>query len=359
VPVKIIAEAGVNHNGSIEIAKQLIVAAKKAGADAVKFQTFNAAELVTANALQCAYQTLNTGQQESQLAMLKPLELNHQAHFELHKYCQKVGVEFLSSAFDVGSLQFLVKQLGLTTLKVASGELTNGPFLLQHALSGCDLILSTGMATLSEVQDALAIIAYGLLYPQSQNLPDSGAFLAAFHSAQGKALLKQKVTILHCTTEYPAPMKDINLRVLETLSREFGLQIGYSDHSAGFEVSIAAVAVGANVIEKHFTLDRSLPGPDHKASLEPDELTAMIGAIRNIEDALGTNIKQPTYNELSNLTLVRKSLVCTCNVQQGEIWHESMLTAKRPAGGMSPMRYWDLIGKPATRSYEAGSVIYD
>ncbi|GAA0857193.1 N-acetylneuraminate synthase [Aliiglaciecola litoralis] len=354
--VKIIAEAGVNHNGDIALAYKLIDAAKKAGADAVKFQTFTATDLVTAEAQQCDYQARNTQRVETQLAMLQRLELSRASHIELQQYCQKIGIEFLSSAFDSSSLCFLVDELNLNTLKIASGEITNGPFLLEHARTGCDLIISTGMSTLQEVQQALAVLAFGLTYSDDQQ-PCIKAFNEAFNSSEGQRLLKQKVTVLHCTTEYPAPMGDINLRAMDTLRDTFDLAVGYSDHSEGIAVSIAAVARDAQVIEKHFTLDKNMSGPDHKASLDPAELTTMVNAIRAIELALGDGVKKPFDAELQNQQHARKSLVCKSDIKRGDIFSSENVTVKRPGDGMSPSLYWQLLGKTATRDYLPGHKI--
>jgi N-acetylneuraminate synthase len=354
--VKIIAEAGVNHNGDLALAYQLIDAAKKAGADAVKFQTFTATELVTEEAQQCDYQARNTQQVETQLAMLQRLELSRSAHIELQQYCQKIGIEFLSSAFDPSSLRFLVDELNLKTLKIASGEITNGPFLLEHARTGCDLIISTGMSTLDEVQAALAVLAFGLISTEAQQ-PSMQAFSEAFHSSEGQLLLKQKVTVLHCTTEYPAPMSDINLKAMDTLRDTFDLAVGYSDHSEGIEVSIAAVARDAQVIEKHFTLDKNMTGPDHKASLDPVELATMVSAIRAVELALGDGVKRPFAAELQNRQHARKSLVCTQDIQQGDVFTSENVSAKRPANGLSPMFLWELMGTKANCHYKSGDMI--
>ena len=289
----IIAEAGVNHNGDETLAFQLVDAAYHAGADIVKFQTFKAKNLVTEDAVQAEYQVTNTQKQESQLAMLSRLELSYEVHHQLVKHCESLGIEFLSTAFDSESLDFLVNDLGLTRLKIPSGEITNAPLVLEHARTGCDLIVSTGMATLSEIEAVLGVIAFGYVADKVAE-PSELAFQQAYASEQGQKALKQKVTILHCTTEYPAPMAEINLKAIDTLGRAFELPAGYSDHSAGITISIAAVARGAVLIEKHFTLDQNMEGTDHKASLEPQEFTAMITAIRQVEVALGVGVKSPT-----------------------------------------------------------------
>ncbi|MDD4906083.1 MAG: N-acetylneuraminate synthase [Methylobacter tundripaludum] len=381
--VFIIAEAGVNHNGNLETARQLVDAAVAAGADAVKFQTFKAENLVTRYAGKAAYQKLTTAKDggsvaigrepmrptdadENQLTMLKRLELKYELHFQLLAYCQKLGIEFLSTAFDFESLDFLVRELGVETLKVPSGEITNGPFLLAHAQTGKPIILSTGMATLGEVETALGVLAFGYLAiagdtgsvgSLQQRQPSSSAFQKAYSSAQGQAVLREKVTLLHCTSEYPTPMENINLKAMDVLQQAFGLRVGYSDHSVGLVVPVAAVARGATVIEKHFTLDRTQQGPDHKVSLEPDELKAMVQGIRDVEKALGQGLKGPQSMELENQKVVRKSLVARCSISSGECFTETNLTIKRPGTGKSPMDYWALLGESSNRNYDADELI--
>lgn len=352
----IIAEAGVNHNGDITLAHELVDAAYQAGADIVKFQTFKAKHLVTASAKQADYQVVNTQQQESQLAMLSRLELSFEAHFALKLQCELLGIEFLSTAFDSESLAFLVNDLGLKRLKLPSGELTNAPLILEHARTGCELIVSTGMATLAEVEAALGVIAFGYTADLSTK-PSIAAFEHAFRSAQGQAALKQKVTLLHCTTEYPAPLAEINLRAMDTLSEQFQLPAGYSDHSEGITVPIAAVARGATVIEKHFTLDKTMAGPDHKASLNPEELSQMVAAVRGVELALGSGEKAPQGSEIKNMTVARKSLVANGTIAKGEVFSTHNIAIKRPGSGASPYRYWELIGKAAGRDYHEGDFI--
>jgi N-acetylneuraminate synthase len=347
----IIAEAGVNHNGNRELAFKLVDAAKAAGADIVKFQTFKAKKLASSLAKQAEYQVENTQKEESQLAMLKRLELPYELHYELIEHCKKIGIEFLSTAFDSESLSFLVNDLGLKTLKLPSGEITNAPLILEHARTGCDIILSTGMATLAEVEDALGVIAFGLTTANSTP-PSIAAFKEAYASIKGQCALKEKVTILHCTTEYPAPMNEINLKAMDTLGSSFGLRAGYSDHSEGITIPIAAVARGAVLIEKHFTLDKSMEGPDHKASLEPDELSAMVDAIRNVECALGTGVKTPTVSEVKNKAVARKSLVALTDIDKGDVLTIENLAVKRPGTGISPFQYWDLLGEQASKSYK-------
>ena len=352
----IIAEAGVNHNGEESLAYKLVDAAYNAGADIVKFQTFKAAKLVTANAKQADYQITNTQKEESQLAMLSRLELSFEFHLELVKYCATKGIEFLSTAFDSESLNFLVNDLKLKKLKIPSGDLTNSPLLLEHAQTGCDLIVSTGMATLAEIESALGVIAFGYIAQQEEK-PSIQAFEEAYYSELGQKLLKEKVTILHCTTEYPAPMLDINLRAMDTIASAFKLPVGYSDHSAGINVPIAAVARGARVIEKHFTLNKNLEGPDHKASLEPIELEAMVRGIREIELALGDGLKGPRPSEIGNKSVARKSLVAEKIITKGTVFNEANLSIKRPGSGLNPIHYWTLLGKEAKSDYKIGDLI--
>lgn len=354
----IIAEAGVNHNGEEKLAFELVDAAKKAGADIVKFQTFKAKKLVTTSAKQAEYQITNTGKQESQFEMLSRLELSYEAHSRLLKYCGELDIEFLSTAFDYESLKFLVDDLGLKRLKIPSGDITNAPLVLEHARTGCNLIVSTGMATLAEIETVLGVIAFG--YTAShEDVPSIDAFQAAYYSEKGQIALKDKVTILHCTTEYPAPLVDINLKAMDTLLNAFNLPVGYSDHSKGISIPIAAVARGAEVIEKHFTLDNNMEGPDHKASLEPDELKNMISAIRGIELALGDGIKGPRPSEIKNKAIARKSLVAAQTISVGEALSAENMEIKRPGDGVNPIYYWELLNKPSTRSYEVGELILE
>ena len=352
--VFIIAEAGVNHNGDRDKAFQLVDAAVAAGVDAVKFQTFKADSLVTKDATKAEYQKQTTNVEESQYSMLKRLELSHEIHNDLLQYCKSKNIQFLSTAFDLESLHFLVSDLGLETLKVPSGEITNGPLLLAHAQTGKNLIVSTGMTTIDEIEDALGVIAYGFTKKIS---PSKSAFQSAYHSEYGQEILRKKVTLLHCTTEYPAPFEDINLRAMQSMQEKFGLKIGYSDHSKGIAVPVAATAMGAVLIEKHFTLDKSLPGPDHKASLEPIELKSMVDSIRMIEKALGDGIKMPQSSEIKNRDIARKSLVASENIKKGGLFTEHNITLKRPGVGKSPMDYWDILGKESEHEYQAEDVL--
>ena len=357
-PVYIIAEAGVNHNGQRDLAFQLADAAVAAGADAVKFQTFKAEKLVTKSAIKADYQQKTTGGDESQYAMLKRLELDHQIHHELIQCCQEKGIEFLSTAFDAESLDFLANDLGVTRFKLPSGEITNGPLLLAHARFGRDIILSTGMATLAEVEEALGVIAFGLLHGQNtKQTPSRQAFHEAYSSAEGQKILKEKVTLLHCTTEYPAPDNEINLNAMITMRGAFGLQTGYSDHSEGITIPVAATAMGATLIEKHFTLDRELPGPDHQASLEPAELAEMIRSIRMVEQAMGDGVKSPTKSELRNRPIARKSLVAAEMIQAGDQYSEVNIAVKRPGTGITPMEYWEILGEQSLDSIGVDEII--
>ncbi len=355
--VYIIAEAGVNHNGSPELAKKLIEAAAKAGADAVKFQTFRAEKLASTAAQKAAYQQKTTDAGESQAEMLRKLELPLAAYPALISLCEEKGIDFLSTPFEAESLKFLTEECRLSRIKIPSGEVTNGPFLLEIARTGLPVILSTGMSTLGEVETALAVLAFGYLYEGAPR--DEEDFSRAYGKAQESGLLRDKVSLLHCTTEYPAPFDEVNLAAMDTMKKAFGLPVGYSDHTAGISIPLAAAARGATIIEKHFTLDKTLPGPDHKASLSPDELTAMVKGIRQIDKAIGNGRKAPTEMERGNLAVVRKSIVAKAAIQAGAVFSEDNLTIKRPATGMSPMRYWELLGKRAVRDYEADELIQE
>ncbi len=345
----IIAEAGVNHNGSLRLALQLIDAAAAAGADAVKFQTFVPEALVSRHAVKAVYQQQTTAADESQLDMLRTLALDHSQHLQLLAHCNMRGIEFMSSPFDIDSAHFLVDTLNVATLKVGSGEITNGPLLRMLARSGKPLILSTGMSNLCEIKAALALLAF--CYTDATTDPTPTTISNAYASDAGRQAVQHKVSLLHCTTEYPCPFVDVNLRAMDTLREAFGLTIGYSDHTLGITIPIAAVARGARIIEKHLTLDRTLPGPDHQASLEADELRAMIDGIREVEQALGHGRKEPAASEMKNRPIARKALVAARSIRAGEQFSADNLTAKRPANGMSPMQYWDALGRRAERDY--------
>ncbi|CAG1015725.1 partial N-acetylneuraminate synthase, partial [Anaerolineae bacterium] len=344
----IIAEAGVNHNGSLDLAKQLVEVAAEAGADAVKFQTFKADKLVSCSAPKAEYQTKSTDADESQHEMIRKLELDERSHESLIEHCRACSIQFLSTPFDLESVDLLAGRFDLPCIKIPSGDITNAPLLLKIAQTGKPVILSTGMSTLGEIEDALGVLAFGYL---SDSKPSIEAFLAAYCSCEGQAILQDKVTLLHCTTEYPAPIEDVSLKVMDTLRSAFGLPVGYSDHTEGIAVPIAAVARGAVIIEKHFTLDRNLPGPDHKASLEPTELKQLVAAIRIVERALGSGRKHPRPSELKNINVARKSLVASRTITAGESFAAENLAVKRPANGLSPMQYWDLLNRKARRDF--------
>ena len=329
--VFIIAEAGVNHNGSIVLAKKLVDVASEAGADAVKFQTFKAEKLVSKNAPKAHYQQESTDPTESQFEMIKKLELDVNAHKELMTYCKQKGIMFLSTPFDHASIE-LLNNLGLEIFKIPSGEITNLPYLRHIGSLKKRVIMSTGMADIGEIEDALDVLI-------TAGTP------------------KENITILHANTMYPTPMEDVNLRAMQIIACTFGCDVGYSDHTLGIEVPIAAVAMGAKVIEKHFTLDKTMEGPDHKASLEPDELKAMVQAIRNIEKALGTGIKKPSPSERPNIEVARKSIVAARPIKKGELFTEENLTIKRPGNGISPMRWDEIIGTEAQKDYKVDELI--
>ncbi|MEH6591048.1 MAG: N-acetylneuraminate synthase [Halioglobus sp.] len=329
--VLIIAEAGVNHNGSLAMAMELVDAAASAGADLVKFQTFSASRLVTAAAAKAEYQSKVSAGSESQLEMLQSLELSYDDHVKLIDHCRSKVIGFFSTGFDTQSVDLLVG-LGLDIMKIPSGEITNLPYLRHMGSLGKKLILSTGMASMGEIDEALIVL-------------------------ESAGTAREHITILHCTTEYPAPMAEINLRAMLTIRDAWNVPVGYSDHSEGIEVSIAAVAMGARIIEKHFTLDRNLPGPDHQASLEPAELQAMVQSIRNIELALGTGVKRPSQSEQKNKIAARKSLVAARAIAAGERFSEENLAVKRPGSGLSPMRWEEIVGRIAPRSFTVDELI--
>jgi N-acetylneuraminate synthase len=346
----IIAEAGVNHNGSLELALRLVDTAADAGADAVKFQTFRAVELATQQAQKADYQLRTTSADEGQFEMIRKLELSEEMHVAIVEHCKKRGIQFLSTPFDSASLRMLIERFGLQTIKLSSGDITNAPLLVDAARSAPHVILSTGMCGLKEVEAALGALAFGFTATESA-APGAAAFGAAYASGTGQQALRDRVTLLHCTTEYPAPLQEVNLRAMDTLAKAFALPVGYSDHTEGIHVAVAAVARGARMLEKHFTLDRTLPGPDHKASLEPDELTQMVTAIRQIETALGDGVKRPTASEWANRQIARKGIVAARAISKGEAFSAGNLAVKRPASGRSPFEYWDLIGRKAKHSY--------
>ena len=327
--VYIIAEAGVNHNGSLENAKKLVFVAKYAGVDAVKFQTFNTDSLVTKTAVKAEYQVHNTGNDNSQYEMLKSLELSQEDYKELKMLCDELGIEFMSTPFDLESIEQLEK-LNVNRFKLPSGEITNYPYLVKLAKTHKPIIMSSGMATVDDIEAAITV------------LKENGA---------------EDLSLLHCTTEYPAPFEEVNLKAMEYLKNRFGLKIGYSDHTKGIEVPIAAVAIGAEIIEKHFTLDKNMEGPDHKASLEPDELLAMVKAIRNVELSMGDGEKRPSKSETKNRVVARKSIVAKKRILKGEKFTEDNLTTKRPGIGISPMLWNEVIGKNAKNTFEVDELI--
>jgi N,N'-diacetyllegionaminate synthase len=329
--VFIIAEAGVNHNGSIELAKKLIDIASEAGVDAVKFQTFKSENLVSKNAQKADYQKETTDAKESQFEMIKKLELDIDTHYELISYCASKNIMFLSTPFDLDSIE-LLDNLKLNIFKIPSGEITNLPYLRKIGSLAKEVILSTGMANIGEIEDALDVLI------------EAGT-------------LKEKITVLHANTMYPTPMEDVNLRAMVTIGNTFDVAYGYSDHTLGIEVDIASVAMGATVIEKHFTLDKTLEGPDHKASLEPSELIEMVKAIRNIEKALGSSVKKPTKSETPNIAIARKSIVASSFIKKGELLSMNNLAIKRPGTGINPMRWDEVIGTVATKDYEIDELI--
>ncbi|MCI7711629.1 N-acetylneuraminate synthase [uncultured Helicobacter sp.] len=329
--VLIIAEAGVNHNGDIDIAKKLIDVAAESGADIVKFQTFKSENCVSKNAQKAEYQLQTTNKQESQLDMIKKLELDLETHNILISYCKQKNIEFLSTPFDMESVD-LLHNLGLKIFKIPSGEITNLPYLRKIGKYNKQVILSTGMANLGEIESAIAVLV------------DSGT-------------KRENITLLQCNTEYPTPFTDVNLKAMKSLKKAFRLPVGYSDHTPGIAIPLAAVGMGAKVIEKHFTLDKNMEGPDHKASLEPCELKAMVQGIREIELALGDGIKQTSASEAKNKPIARKSIVANCAIKKGEILSESNLYTKRPAGGISPMEWDKVIGTKAIRDFEPDEMI--
>ena len=327
--VYIIAEAGVNHNGSLETAMELVDVAFEAGANAVKFQSFHAESLVCSYAGKAEYQVRNTGAEENQLQMLKKLELSQNIQRKLMKYCEKKGITFLSSPFHIESV-YMLSKMGMETFKIPSGEITDLPYLRAVASVGKKIILSTGMSDMKEIEAALQVLKEGIA---------------------------SEIYILHCNTEYPTPLEDVNLRAMLAIKEKFGLPVGYSDHTVGIEVPIAAVALGASAIEKHFTLDRNMKGPDHRASLEPTELKQMIKAIRNIETALGDSEKRPSASEEKNRLIARKSIVARGVIKKGDIFSEDNITAKRPGTGISPMLWDEIIGRAAKRDFQMDEMI--
>lgn len=354
-PTVLVAEAGVNHNGSLAMALQLVDAAAESGADIVKFQTFKTESLVSKETPRAPYQTANTGVEGSQHEMLRALELSRDDHKVILERCRTRGIGFLSTPFDPASLWFLVKDLGLPLLKLGSSEVTNGPLLVDAGRSGSNIILSTGMATLADVRLALSAIAFGMLgqtlYPTARSLS------ASLSNASKSGLLRDRVTLLQCTTAYPTPPQDINLSAMRTMAETFKIPVGFSDHSEGYAITLAAVALGAVIVEKHLTLDRSLPGPDHLASIEPGTFAKMVRDVREVELSLGDGSKIAVASEMQNMPVARKSLVATVNIAIGAEFSEDNVAVMRPGTGRTPFDYWQVMGRAAKKGYEAGELI--
>lgn len=354
--VFIVAEAGVNHDGSLSKARDLVRAAAEAGADAVKFQTYAADQLVLPGTAKADYQVRGKSGGNDQLDMLRRLQLDHEAHQELAAFSRSLNVEFMSTAFDEASLRFLVEDIGVARLKVPSGEITNGPFLLQIARSGLPLIVSTGMSTLDEVREALGVLAYGMR-PEAAPGPSRQAFDAAFENEEDRHRLTARASLLQCTSSYPTPIEETNLRSMVTLGEAFGLPVGLSDHTQGTAAAVAATALGATVVEKHLTLDCDAEGPDHAASIEPPAFREMVAGIRAVEAALGSANKAPSAAELAMRPAARRSLVALTTIRQGDRFTEANLGARRPGSGLNPMHYWELLGREAGRDYAEGDFV--
>ena len=353
-----IAEAGVNHNGSMKNIIKMIDIASKSGADAIKFQTFKASNLATENAKKANYQLKTTNSKESHFNMLKKLELSEKDHFKIKDYCKRKGIKFLSTAFDFDSLNFLNKKINLDTFKIPSGEINNLPLLIEFGRTKKKIILSTGMSTLKEIDKAISYLAIGNILGRRRF--DKNILKKELKKLTPKKklkILKNKLSILHCTTNYPAKNYELNLNAIKTISQNFNFTVGYSDHSMGIYASLAACALGARIIEKHFTISKKLEGPDHKASLEPHELSSLIDNIRNIEFSLGDGVKKPFKSEIKNIRSIRKSLVARKNIKIGEIFSENNLTIKRPGTGKSPEKYWDYLEKKSKKNYNKDDII--
>ncbi len=357
--VYIIAEAGVNHNGSLKNALKLVESAKQMGADAVKFQVFRASSLVTSYAKKAEYQKKDSKFNETQLEMLSKLELSKDELHKLQIFSKKKKIDFLCSAFDNESLSLISDSINISKLKIASGEITNGPFLLAHALTGKDIILSTGMSTTKEIIYALGVIAYGLINKKKKikNKIQDSEFKKSFNSNIGQKLIKKKVTLLHCTSAYPTPIDQVNLSAINTLKNKFNTKVGYSDHTDGIFVSIMAAGIGAVVIEKHFTLSKDLKGPDHKMSLNPLEFKDMVEKIRLVEKIIGDGKKKVQKSEKKNIKVSRKSIVAKKMIKKNDIFSKENLTLKRPGSGESPMKMWKLIGTRSKKNYKIDDLI--
>tara|TARA_B100001250_G_C19816064_1_gene798466 strand:+ start:1027 stop:2166 length:1140 start_codon:yes stop_codon:yes gene_type:complete len=371
----VIAEAGVNHNGNPSLAFELIDIAADCGADAVKFQLFDSEEIATEYAEKANYQ-LKDNNHSKQFEMLKSLELPKEIYKDLKDYCSIKKIDFLCTAFDKNNINFLVEKIKPKKLKIASGEITNAPLLLAFAKTNYELILSTGMSTINEIKEALGVIAFGLINKDNKNItPSKEKFITAFESDFGKKKLEEKVSLLHCTTEYPAPQKDLNLKAIESMKNFFHLNIGYSDHSEGIDASIVSVILGATIIEKHFTLDKNLVGPDHSASLDANELKNLIlkirlvegmtneernrhlSSIKNVNVIMGDGIKEPKESEVKNIDIARRHLVANKNIQIGEVFNEKNISCKRSKKGLSPILYWDLLGHISKSKYNKDDII--
>ncbi|MDC0073306.1 N-acetylneuraminate synthase [Alphaproteobacteria bacterium] len=353
--IKIIAEAGVNHNGNKDLALNLIDVASDAGADIIKFQSFSAERLVSLGAPKADYQIINTNNNESQFEMLKKLELSKKDYICLKSRCEEKGIEFLSTPFDEKNLEFLL-DLGIKRIKIPSGEITNGPLILAAARSGLPLIISTGMSDIEEIRLALAVVVFGIAEPLKSK-PNKNKLNRIIKSKEFKKVIKDNVILLHCTTEYPAPYSSVNLKAMNVLRDYFGTKVGYSDHTEGAVISIAAASLGAAMIEKHITLNRNFVGPDHSASIEPSELIELIKNIRIIEQSIGNGEKILQKCELKNKIIARKSLFAHKDIEKGELFSQENIIAKRPGNGVNPMDYWDLIGTKTSKDYSLGDLV--
>ncbi|MDV7339790.1 N-acetylneuraminate synthase [Terasakiella sp. A23] len=353
--VSVIAEVGVNHNGKIDTALRLVEAAKEAGADIVKFQIFSADGIVLKNVRQADYQVQNIGQKSDQYSMLKSLELSKDDYFKIIDYCQQLEINFLFTPFDEESLDTVLNDFNQRIIKIGSGDLTNAPMLLKIAQHARKVILSSGMASMAEIKMALSILGFG--YLQNSISPGTAAFETAFTQKETQKLLQENVTLLHCTTQYPSPLDSINLRAMKTLKNQFNLKIGFSDHSEGILAAIAAVSLGATVVEKHLTLDRTMEGPDHIASTEPHQFKDMIRSIRDVETALGSDVKAPTQEELKNAQIARKNLVAKKTIKKGDLFTRDNLCVKRSGTGINALTFFDQIGKTADQDYAIDDVI--
>lgn len=354
----IIAEIGVNHNGSEKMAKKLIDKAKLAGADAIKIQIFKSEALVSNNTILAPYQRRNLKKKLNQYDMLKKLELSNQINKRLFNYSKKKKIDFLTSVFDEESLEFVYQNLNTKTLKIGSGEITNGPLLFKHARLGYDIILSTGNSTIREIEQALGVLVYGYMHKKNNLIiPSRKIFKKLACSKEGRRILKKKVTLLHCVSDYPAKFEDLNINCINSLKDIFGVKVGYSDHSLGFEAAVVATSIGASVIEKHITLDKNLQGPDHKCSMDPVEFKNFVQYIRKVEKMMGTGKKKPSFNEMKNIKHVRKNLYAKIEIKKGDEFNINNLVSKRPYINNSPMMFWELLGKKSKRNFKKNDPI--